>query len=328
MSVGIKRSGCKGGHKRNGLSWGLGLGVLLLVCGLGTQGLGVTTIWAPMWDVRHRPMEWEVRAEGNLLSVNGYFDGGGGYRVTTRDGLTTLGAVGGVGDLSTGPLAVVPGEVYKVQVTSGFHVRMHWVGVQWARLGEGQQGAGPGDGIGFQSDAELGFDARWDALPSQFADTVWSFYVSDGEQLSLSVEHMTGDPAGTEKFEFISPSNVVTLVDANGIPGSGTDHYPARGGNLGSMPDPTSPYWQEYTAPVAESGWWGFKLYAKTGPLNPYAWHYVLDRTDNAEDPSIYLRPGALLDPNSSVTPEPVTATLGGMGLCVLIGVLRRRRGG
>ena len=283
------------------------------------------TIWAPMWDLRHVPMTWEVRASESTLTVRSFNADFGSFRVQNQAGSVTLATVTGVGDVSTAPLAVVPGDIYRVSVDSGFHYRMSWVGIDWARLGPGLQASGPGPNRGFQSDAELGFDVRWSSLPSRFADTTWSYFTEPGERLSISVEHMTGDPTGAARFEWISPSGVVTVADPDGIPGVGTDHFPARGGNLANPPNPASPYWEEYTAPTDEAGWWGFKLIAKDGPLVPYAWHYVLDRTDAGRDQNHYLRPGALLDPEGPDLPEPASLVAFGSGALILLACVRRR---
>lgn len=246
--------------------------------------------------------------------------------MTTEDGSTTLATVGGGGDISTGPIAVTPGSIYRMVYESGFHVRPNWDGAEWARLGPGSQAAGPGATTGFQSDAELGFDSRWASLSSKFADTTWSINVASGEHPSLSVEHMTGDATGASKFEWISPSGVKTVADPDGLPGTGGAHFVARGGDLFSPPDPSSPQWDEYSTPTTEAGWWGFKLTAKDGTLDPYAWHYVLDRTDAGADQYLYLRPGAILDPNHTVPDSGGTVVLMGVGLVGLMGVARRVR--
>lgn len=281
------------------------------------------TIWAPMWDIRSLPMTWEIKASGPSLNAHAYFADGGSFSITTLDGSSTLATVGGFGDHSTGPVAVTAGEIYKMTFTGGFHVRPHWDGIDWARLGPGLQGAGPGTAIGFQSDAELGFDDRWLGLPSSFADTTWSFRVAAGEHLSLSVEHMTGDVDGADKFEFISPSGLTTLADGDGLPGTGGGHFAARGGNLFAAPDTTSPQWEEYSAPASDEGWWGFKLSVTPGHLDPYAWHYVLDRTDGGADQYAYLRVGAIRPP---VVPEAGTMIAGGSVGLMAAWIWRSRR--
>jgi hypothetical protein len=260
-------------------------------------------IWAPMWDIRSLPLTFELKADSPTLVANSFNPDGATFRVTTADGLTTLATASGVNDVTTGPIAVTPGETYKMVYDTGFHVRPNWTGVEWARLGAGPQAAGPGSAIGFPSDAELGFDQRWGHLPSQFADTIWSLNVGAGERPEISVEHMTGNVAGAALFEWVSPSAVVTTADADGMPGSGGAHFQARAGSLANPPNPASEYWDEYTAPVAEAGWWGFKLHASDGDPNPYSWHYVLDRTDDGLDQHLYLRPGATVKP----TPESGT---------------------
>ena len=282
------------------------------------------TILAPMWDIRSLPMTWEIKASGPTLTAHSYFADGGGFKITTEDGSSTLATVGGFGDHSTGPLAVTPGAIYKMVFEGGFHVRPHWDGIEWARLGPGMQGAGPGSAIGFQSDAELGFDDRWLGLPSTFADTTWSYNVAPGERLSLSVEHVTGDADGADKFEFISPASTTTLADGDGLPGTGGVHWAARGGDYFTAPDPSSPQWEEYTAPTDEAGWWGFKLSVTPGHLEPYSWHYILDRTDGGADQYAYLRAGAIRPP---VIPEASTIFAGGgVALVALLGWRARRR--
>lgn len=297
----------------------VGAALLALV---GSSRLAATQIWAPMWDIRSLPMTWEVKAESSSLVVNSFNADGATFQVWR--GGTLLSTVSGYGDVTSGALATTAGEILQVKYTSGFHVRPNWVGAEWARLGIGTQGSGPNGSTGFPSDAELGFDTRWGHLPSQYADTTWSFNVAAGEQLKLSVEHMTGNIYGAKKFEFISPTGVVTVADANGMPGSGGAHFQARGGNLAAAPDPNSVYWDEYSAPVSEAGWWGFKLYAADGEGVPYSWHYVLDRMDAGNDQYIYLRAGSILDPNKPVPDSVPTVML--LVLAIAVGVLSRRK--
>lgn len=284
------------------------------------------TVWGPMWDVRSLPMEWQVKASDPTLNVHAYFADGG--RIRVYDGAIQMSVISGTGDRATGALSVTPGNVYRMVIDQGFHVRPNWDGVEWIRLGPGRQAAGPAGGVGFQSDAELGFDSRWNNLPSRFADTTWSFNVAAGETLRLSLEHMTGNLLGAKRFEFISPSGLTYIADADGMPGSGNAHFAARGGSLNNAPNPASVYWEEYTAPTSEAGWWGFKLISQEGTANPYAWHYVLDRTDAGADQFAYLRPGALAPP----VPEPsalvllMSATSAGIGTVLSCRKNRARR--
>jgi hypothetical protein len=274
-----------------------------------------------MWDIRNIPLIFEVKADGGSVTFHSFNVGGGSFEV--RDSSNTLiGSAAGGGNVSA-MIATSAGSSYFMRYTSGFHVRPHWEGIEWARTGPGLQGAGPGANIGFQSDAELGFDERWGALPSQFADTTWFYNVAPGEGLSVSVEHMTGHIPGAEKFEWVSPSGTLTVADPDGMPGSGGSHFVARGGNLALAPNPASPYWEEYIAPVGgESGWWGLRLSAKDPPNNPYSWHYVLDRTDPGVDQLHYLNPGSILNPE---VPEPSAVLLLATGLAAL-GFLWKRK--
>jgi hypothetical protein len=281
-----------------------------------------------MWDVRQTPMEWQIKASSSTINVHAFFADSGNISVLTSGG-TLLKTISGSGDKSTGLINVTVGEIYRVRVNSGFHIRPHFDGVEWVRMGPGLQAAGPGGSKGFQSDAELGFDARWDHLPAVFADTTWSYNVAAGETLRISVEHMTGDTRGARRFEFISPTGVVTVADANGMPGSGTAHFQARGGSLANAPNPASIYWEEYTAPVSQAGSWGFRLLAHEGNGTPYSWHYVLDRTDAGADQFSYLMPGAILDPGApapSPVPEPSALTMLAIGVFGAGGLVWRRR--
>ena len=289
-----------------------------------------------MWDVRQTTMDWQFQASDSTINVHAFFADGGTIQILHPDGTTVYTTISGVGDRSTGPLAATPGAIYTARVTNGFHIRPHWDGVEWVRMGPGLQGAGPGGAGGFQSDAELGFDARWGHLPAVFAHTTWSYNVAAGERLSVSVEHMTGDTRGAVRFEFISPSGTVYIADADGMPGSGFAHFQARpGGNLLAAPNPASIYWEEYLAPVMEAGVWGFRLIAQEGHGTPYAWHYVLDRTDPGADQFHYLRTGAIADPdgpapNNNVVPEPASASILALSVLALGGarLWRRRRPG
>ena len=285
--------------RRHASFFALGLLNILLTL----QGAAAQTVWAPMWDMRFTPMTWEFKASGDSVTSSYFSDGFAFASVTSNAAVTPL---SGGGDQTTPSLPTTPGEIYTMTFGGGFHVRPHWEGVEWARLGQGIQAAGPGSNVGFPSDAELGFDSRWANLPSHFADTTWYFQVADGERLSVSVEEIVGDTRDGRTFEFISPSGVVTTADADGLPGSGVNHYPARGGSLANPPDPTSAFWDEYTAPTSEAGWWGFKLNAVDGVGTPYAWHYILDRTDSGEDQHAYLRPDSILDPMKPIVNSDV----------------------
>ena len=303
------------------------LAALAAAC-LGAVGpASAAAIWAPMWDIRNLPMTFEAKASGSSMTFGNYFADCGS--LTVRDAASaTVATLSGCGQLST-TFATTAGQNYRFTYTSGFHVRPNWDGAEWVRLGAGAQGAGPGGAIGFQSDAELGFDDRWQGLSSKFADTTWYYYVGANEQLKISVEEITGDATGAAKFEWIAPSGTVTTADADGIPGSLGNHFPARGGSLSNAPDPASQFWEEYTAPVnGEAGWWGFKLSARDYSvihLNPYAWHYILDRTDDGADQNHYLLTGSIADPNRPL-PEPGSLALAGLGLAAAAGLRRRRR--
>jgi len=276
-----------------------------------------------MWDKRSPDMTWDVKASGSTISV--YSLNVDGMTITLEDQIgNVLGTVSSSAWMTDVALTVpglTTGEVYKVRVNGGLHYRMHWDGIDWATPCLGQQGVGPDGALGFQSDAALGFDARWGHLPSQFSHTTWYFNVAESEHLSVSLEHVTGERA--KQFAFISPSGVETVVDPDGMPGAGHGHWQARGGNYYASPDPLSPYWDEYTAPTAEAGLWGFKLYAIDGEPHPYAFHYILDRTDDGADQNAYIYSGSILDPT---IPEPLSAVGLACAVAGLGGYLRRRR--
>ena len=281
---------------------------LLLCLGLGVGAADAATIWAPMWDQRSQVMDWEVLGSSPSVTFSSDFIDSGFFSVKDKDGNLIANSSFGSG-LRQVTISATPGERYTMTVNiSGIHYRNHWDGVEWVRIGSGDQLPSPGTDLGFQSDAELGFDHRWGTLPAQYAHTTWYYNVSPSELLSVSVEHVTGHTPGAKKFEWIAPDGTATVADADGMPGSGFAHWQARAGSRFNAVNTASQYWDEYVAPAPGTDptgeWWGFKLYADSGLQNlPYSWHYILDRTDPGTDQYHYLLPGSIKDPTK--TPEP-----------------------
>ncbi len=293
------------------------MGFMLLTCCFST--VQASTIWAPMWDSREGEMTWEVKASKDFFTAYSYNVGASTITITDSDN-NFITSVSGDGDVQVTASDLAAGEIYKVNVAGDLHYRMHWDEIDWARLGRGSQEAGPYDSTGFQSDAALGFDARWDDLDSQFSDTTWYYNVGANETLSVSAEHVTGEESAA--FSFISPSGVETVADADGLPGAGYGHWPARGGLYDNAPDVDSVYWDEYIAPTSEEGLWGFKLYAIDGTPHPYAFHYILDRTDAGLDQYAYLYADSMKSPDTPI-PEPSTFVLMCLGIVILGMTLR-----
>lgn len=118
-------------------------------------------------------------------------------------------------------------------------------------------GGGPGTFTG--SNLELGFDERFDTLPSHFADTTWFYRLDDGDQFTWR-GFFDDFPGGADsiQIELIDPlRNTVQVFPTQPLlPGAGTTIT--------------------HTVGIGEGGFWGVKL---TAPpvITPYAGHYLMD---------------------------------------------------
>lgn len=119
--------------------------------------------------------------------------------------------------------------------------------------------AGFGGGTQIGSNLELGFDARFNTLPSAFADTTWFYRLDSGDNFSWTglFDDFPGG-ADAAQIDLIDPvGNVVqTFATQPLLPGAGTTITQTIG--------------------AGQAGFWGVKL---TAPpvVTPFAGHYLMD---------------------------------------------------
>src|SRR5262245_4863263 len=91
---------------------------LLLAAGPASADL----IWAPMWDIRTLPMNWEVRASGASTTFFSHFADGGTFNVYNSSNVLLATVNGGIGEDKSTTVATVAGEIYRMEFSAGFHV--------------------------------------------------------------------------------------------------------------------------------------------------------------------------------------------------------------
>ena len=145
------------------------------------------------------------------------------------------------------------------------HYRPQFIGAEHVYIRENRTSpndvfnSSSGTGTQIGSNLELGFDERWSALPSVFADTTWFYDLDAGDTITWRGFY-DNFPGGADaiQVELIRPDGIVvqTVNNQAVFPGNGTQ--------------------LSQTIPAGQGGFWGIKL---TAPANitPYAGHYLMD---------------------------------------------------
>lgn len=235
---------------------------------INSGGCGAEALYGPMidqfTDTAPNIDEWIIVADDSgSISVEVYNENQGIIAIDGRNPVTIN------GETVTITLDnVVPGSehVFTHELIGGLaHYRPRFIGAQHVYLREDRTSpndvfnSASGTGTEIGSNLELGFDARFDTLPSIFADTTWFYDLDPGDQFTWRgfFDDFPGGADATQ-IDLIDPAgNIIQSI-------TGPSLLPGNGTTLTATVGPT------------QGGFWGVKL---TAPpvIAPFAGHYLMD---------------------------------------------------
>ena len=243
------------------------------VCSLQPVGIINAPMIDQFADATSDVDEWYLIADSTgQVSVEVYDDDGG---IIDIDGLVTT----NVGPQSTTTITLgglTPGSehVFTHTFTTFTHYRPQFQGVSAVYLREDASSpndvfnSSSGNGFSEGSNLELGFDVRFNTLPSSFADTTWFYDLDVGDTITWR--------GFFDDFPLGADAASIDLVDPNGVIQSSATSQPI-------LPIPGTTL--SATVASGQEGFWGIRITAPN-VIAPFAGHYLMDVevTDQAGD--------------------------------------------